>query len=216
MSLLRTAALVVGIPLALLTSGCGDKAIPPMPHTQALVGPAQIARVGKNSPSGIALQLWRAVQVGDAASAAGFYHQRVLAAIGFATVSGALEQQHEHLEVLRPARLTQSHTPLGVEVVVKGDNTVDGTRENKTEVVSFLLRRDTLGWRIAYDTILSEALPAYVYSRVQDRVAPGSTTPSRQARMASQKIRDVYRGLFAPGNEQAQRQKSRKRRSNLG
>jgi hypothetical protein len=140
----------------------------------------------------------------------------VLRAIGFATISGALEQQHEHLEVLRPARLTQSRTPLGIEVVVKGDNTVNGTRENKTELVSFLLRRDTGGLRIAYDTLLSEALPAYVYSRVQDRVAPGSPTPSSQARMASQKIRDIYRGLFAPGSEQAQQLKEPNQRNSRG
>jgi hypothetical protein len=145
--------------------------------------------------------------VGDAAAAAGFYDERVLGAIGFVRISGALAQQREHLEVLRPDRLTATRTALGVEVVVKSDNTVEGTRESKTELLSFLLRRSPEGWRVAYDTLLGDALPAYVYSLVQDRIAPNSKTPSPQARLAAQRISDLYRGLFAPKSEKPKRQK---------
>jgi hypothetical protein len=150
----------------------------------------------------VLLQLWRAVQVGNAASAAGFYDQRVLRAIGFGKVSGALAQERSHLEVIRPTNITGSRTPLGFEVVVKGENTVEGTRATKTEVFSFLFRRSPGGWRVAYDTLLGGALPAYVYSLVQEQVAPGSNAPSPEAQIAARRISDRYRELLSPEVEQ--------------
>jgi hypothetical protein len=153
----------------------------------------------------VTLQLWRAVQVGDAASAAGFYDARVLKAIGFDRVSGALAQQRPTLEVLRPKVITGTKTALGTEVVVKGENTVAGTREAKTKVLSFLLRRSPEGWRVAYDTLLGDALAAYVYSLVQERVAPGSNKATPEAQIAARKIGDLYRGLFSPSSEQPKR-----------
>jgi hypothetical protein len=211
MALPKRRAVVLAISFIALASACGDKSSQPLPHTEALVEPAQIARAGQNSPKGLLLQLWRAVQVGDAASAAGFYDERVLRAIGFGRVSGALAQQRTQLEVLRPAQITSSRTALGLEVVVKGHNTVGGTRESKTQLFSFLLRRAPEGWRVTYDTLLGEALPAYVYSIVQERVAPGSNTPSPQAQIAARRISDLYRGLSSP---QAQRPKQRAKASN--
>jgi hypothetical protein len=183
---------------AVVASGCGGDSSQPLPHTQALVEPAQISRAGQKSPKGVLLKLWRAVQVGDAASAAGFYDPRVLQAIGFGRVSGSLAQQRSALEVLRPTKVTVGRTALGLEAVVEGENTVQGTRENKNEVFSFLLRRNPEGWRVAYDTLLGDALPAYVYSLVQERVAPGSNTPSPQAQIAARRISDLYRGLSSP------------------
>jgi hypothetical protein len=193
-----------------LATGCGDDANRPVPSAEALVEPAQIARAGRNSPKGVLLQLWRAVQVGNAASAAGFYDQRVLRAIGFGKVSGALAQQRSHLEVLRPTNITGSRTFLGFEVVVKGDNTVKGTRAAQAEVFSFLFRRSSEGWRVAYDTLLGDALPAYVYSLVQEQVAPGSDAPVPKAQIAARRISDRYRGLLSPEVEQ---RKPGKRRS---
>jgi hypothetical protein len=189
--------LVTCIAALVAVAGCGDKEQRPLPHAEALVEPAQIERAGRTSPRGVLLQLWRAVQVGNAASAAAFYDQRVLQEIGFGRISGALAQQRSRLEVLRPTNITGSRTPLGYEVVVKGQNTVEGTRSDKTEVFSFLLRRSDGGWRVAYDTLLGEALPAYVYSLVQERVAPGSNAPSPEAQIAARRISDLYRGLLA-------------------
>ena len=191
--------------LILGTFGCGDQAAPPVPRTEALVDPAQITRAGRQTPEGVTLQLWRAVQVGDAASAAGFYDTRVLNAIGFDRVSGALAQQRSTLEVLRPKVIAGTKTALGTEVVVKGENTVAGTREPKTKVLSFLLRRSPEGWRVAYDTLLGDALAAYVYSLVQERVAPGSNKATPEAQIAARKIGDLYRGLFSPSSEQPKR-----------
>jgi hypothetical protein len=205
MALPKGPAVALAISLIALASACGDESSRPLPHADALVEPAQIARVGRNSPKGVLLQLWRAVQVGDAASAAGFYDQRVLRAIGFGRVSGALAQQRSQLEVLRPTEVTTSKTALGLEVVVKGENTVQGTREEKTQLYSFLFRRSPAGWRVAYDTLLGEALPAYVYSLVQERVAPGSNVPSPKAQIAARRITDLYRGLSAPQMEQLSR-----------
>jgi hypothetical protein len=169
-----------------------------MPHTQALVPQAQIAKAGPDSPGGVALKLWRAVQVGDAASAAGFYDRRVLRVIGFIRVSGALAQQRSLLEVLQPRILSANRTALGVEVVVKGKNVVGGTRQSRTELLSFLFRRNPAGWRVAYDTLLGDALPGYVYSHVQQQVAPGSNAPLAKAQVAASRISDLYRGLFSP------------------
>jgi hypothetical protein len=188
----------------LATFGCGDQGAPPPPRAEALVAPGRITRAGRQTPEGVTLQLWRAVQVGDAASAAGFYDSRVLKAIGFDRVSGALAQQRDQLEVLRPKTISGATTALGVEVVVKGENTVAGTREPTSHVLSFLLRRSPQGWRVAYDTLLGDALPAYVYSQVQERVAPGSNKPTPEAQIAARKIGDLYRGLFSPSSDQPQ------------
>ena len=190
--------------VVMLNAGCGDDASRPLPSDSALVEPAQIAKAGSNSPQGVLLQLWRAVQVGNAASAAGFYDQRVLRAIGFGKVSGSLAQEREHLQVLRPANITGSKTPLGYEVVVKAENAVNGTRQQKTEVFSFLFRRSPEGWRVAYDTLLGGALPAYEYSLIQEQVAPGSNTPAPEAQIAARRISDRYRGLLSQEVEQPQ------------
>jgi hypothetical protein len=204
-------AVTLGTWLIISASGCGGDSVQPMPHAQALVEPSQITKAGRSSPEGVALQLWRAVQVGDAASAASFYDERVLHAIGFGRVSGTLAQQRSRLEVLKPTGVTATSTGLGVEVVVKGQNSVEGTRGSKTEVLSFLFRRSSGGWRVAYDTLLGDALPVYVYSQVQERVAPGSKAPSPEAQIAARRIGDLYRGLYSPSDEQpAQPKKTRK------
>jgi hypothetical protein len=193
--------IVVSILVTFAATSCSGQSTRPMPHTVALVQPADLARVGRNSPAGVALQLWRAVQVGDAASAAGFYDQRVLHAIGFTRVGGALAQQRQQLEVLRPKILSTNRTGLGVEVIVQGKNMVRGTRESDSQLFSFLFRRGLGGWRIGYDTLLGDALPPFVYSQVQAQVAPGSNKPSPQAQAAAQRISDLYRGLFSSAAE---------------
>jgi hypothetical protein len=202
MSPWKALTLALSLGLAASAAGCGSsKESPPLPHTQALVEPGQIARAGRDSPRGVILQLWRAIQVGDAASAAAFYDQRVLQEIGFGRVSGSLAQQRSRLEVLKPAKVTVSRTALGLEAVVQGENTVEGTRGNKTEVFSFLLRRGSGEWRVVNDTLLGEALAAYVYSLVQERVAPGSDEPTPEAQIAARRISDTYRGLAEPQSE---------------
>lgn len=198
-SLRQGLAIAAGVSLMLVASGCGNSTTRPMPHTEALVTADDIARVGQTTPAGVTLRLWQAVQVGDAVSAAGFYDQRVLRAIGFTRIGGALSQQRSRLEVLQPTILSRNRTALGVEIVVKGKNMVRGTRGSSVEVLSFLVRRSSEGWRVAYDTLLGEALPAYVYSEVQERVSPGSNKPSPKAQIAARRIGDLYRGLFSPG-----------------
>jgi hypothetical protein len=135
------------------------------------------------------------VQVGDAVSAATFYHARIVRGIGFGKIAGALSQERTHLEVLRPKVVSATRTVPGVEVVVIAENIVGGTRQPKAEIFSFLLIPTHEGWRVIYDTLLSTALPAYVYSRVQERVAPDSRTPARPAQLAAQKVSALYRDL---------------------
>jgi hypothetical protein len=65
------------------------------------------------------------------------------------------------------------------------------------DVFSFVLRRSSAGWRVAYDTLLGDALPSYVQAKVQEQVAPGSQTPSPKAQIAAQRVGDEYRSLFS-------------------
>jgi hypothetical protein len=199
---LRNVAVAGGAILVMIVSGCGGGTTRALPHAEALVRSTDIMEVGGGSPSAVSLRLWRAVQVGDAASAAGYYHQRVLRAIGFGRVSATLAQQRSHLEVLQPKIVSVNQTPLGAEVIVRATNVVRGTREDPIEVFSFVFRRAPRGWRVAYDTLLGDSLPAYVQSQVQAQVAPGARTPSTKAQIAGQRIGDEYRNLFSDVIEQ--------------
>jgi hypothetical protein len=201
---------VGAVSLAVLVTACGGASTPPLPHTDALVRPADIAKAGRGSAGAAALQLWRSVQLGDAVSAASFYHERVLKKIGFARVSGTLAQQRSHLEVLRPTVVSVNQTPVGAEVIVKGKNVVGGTRQNPVEVFSFVLRRSAGGWRVAYDTLLGDSLPSYVQAQVQQQLAPGSRTPLPRAQLAGQRVGDEYRSLFSGVTQQRLNKRQKK------
>src|SRR5207247_958289 len=149
---------------------------------------ADISRLPRDSPAGVVLRLWRSVQVGDAASSASYYDPRVLDSMGFAAISGTLAQQRSHLGVLQPKIVSQSSTPIGRQIIVRADNKVGGTRQNPVEVLSFVLRPSPEGWRVAYDTLLGDALPSYVQAKVQEQVAPGSKTPSPKAQIAAKRV----------------------------
>jgi hypothetical protein len=203
------AASAVALVAAWLT-GCGASGAP-MPNGEALVRSADISRVSRDSPAGVVLRLWRSVQVGDAASSASYYDPRVLNRIGFVEVSGTLAQQRSNLEVFRPKVVSDSQTPIGRQIIVKADNKVGGTRQNPVAVFSFVLRSSPEGWRVAYDTLLGDALPSYVQAKVQQQVAPGSQTPSPKAQIAGLRAGDEYRSLFSdvlqrnPGRAQGKR-----------
>jgi hypothetical protein len=172
--------------------GCSGKSTRESPTEQALVTQEQIESVSGSSPEGVVLQLWRTVQVGDVSSAFAFYHSKVRGAISPENMTGALAQQRSSLALLRPRILSGSRTPMGFEVIVSATSGGSGVG-----VQSFLLRRDLEGWRVAFDTLLGDALPTYVESRVHERVAPGSNTPSPVAQQAANRIAAVYRTLFA-------------------
>jgi hypothetical protein len=189
------AASAAALAAAWLT-GCGASSAP-MPSGEALVRSADISRVSRESPAGVVLRLWRSVQVGDAASAASYYDPRVLDRLGFVDVSGTLAQQRSTLEVLRPKIVAESQTPIGRQIIVKADNKVGGTRQNPVTLFSFALRPSLEGWRVAYDTLLGDALPSYVQAKVQQQVAPGSQTPSPKAQIAGLRAAAEYRSLFS-------------------
>jgi hypothetical protein len=214
-TILRQGAVAAaGVFVALVVTGCGGASNPPMPSTEALVRASDIARTGGESPSAVTLRLWRSVQLGDAVSAASFYDARVLRRIGFVRVSGTLAQQRTNLEVLHPKVLSASQTPIGVQVAVKAENVVNGTRQSRVEAFSFLLRRSASGWRVIYDTLLADSLPSYVQARVQQQIAPTSQAVSPRAQLAAQRVGDAYRTLIsgvaeAQLGEQQKRSRSR-------
>jgi hypothetical protein len=136
--------------------------------------------------------LWQAVQVGDVPSAVGLYDPRVRGAVGFTTIAGTLAQQRSALAVLRPQIVSVSRTPLGLELVVRASS-----RGSGVGVQSFLLRHGSEGWRVAYDTLLGDALAGYVQIRVQHQVAPKSNVPDPRAQLAGERATLAYQALFA-------------------
>lgn len=183
----------VVIPLVAVMSlvGCDGKTTKQTPAEEALVAKSEVTRARVDSPVGTALQLWKAVQVGDVPSAAAFYHPKVRQTIGFGTIVGVLGQQRVSLAVLHPRIMSVQRTPLGVQVVVGARSGGSGVG-----IQSFLLRRDPEGWRVAYDTLLGDGLSSYVESQVQSRVAPRSSSPSPIAQRAAQQARIAYQTLF--------------------
>jgi hypothetical protein len=163
----------------------------------------EIARVGADSPAGVVLRLWRAVQVGDIPSAVGFYHPRVRRAFGFADIAGSLSDQQASISLLRPEVVAARPASLGTEVVLRLTSGGSGVG-----VQSFLVRRGSEGLRIGYDTLLGNALPSYVENEIRARVAPASDEPPRSAQAAARRVRATYRNLFARDLERA-RQHSR-------
>jgi hypothetical protein len=129
--------------------------------------------------------------VGDVPSAASFYHPKVRSAVGLSNIIGVLAQQRASLSVLQPRIVSVTRTPLGIEVIVSARSGGSGVG-----LLSFLLRNAEGGWRVAHDTLLGDALPGYVQSAVQARVAPGSNAPSPVAELAGIRASDVYRTLF--------------------
>jgi hypothetical protein len=187
----RTVAAVATVLLLLSAApGCSGKSTNQSPAERALVTKAEITRAA-DSPLGTVLRLWRSVQVGDVPSAAGFYDPRVRRALGFNNVVGALARQRSTLALLRPRVVSVSRTPLGSEVIVAATSGGSGVGTQ-----SFLLRHGQEGWRVAYDTLLGDALPGYVQSEAQRRIAPESDL-SPAAIRAGERANGVYRTLFA-------------------
>lgn len=152
---------------------------------------AQITQGRADSPAGITLQLWRAVQIGDIPAAVVLYHEKVRRAIGVGNMAGALAQQRSSIAVLRPQIISIKRTRVGVEVTVRATS-----RGSSVGIQSFLLRRGFNGWSVAYDTLLGDALPSYVESVVQNRLAPGSKGPLPTAQLAAARTSATYRTLF--------------------
>jgi hypothetical protein len=140
----------------------------------------------------VVLQLWRAVQVGDIPAAVGLYDPKVRRSVGFTIIAGALAQQRSAIAVLRPHIVSRSPTPLGLELIVRATSGGSGVG-----VQSFLLRKGSEGWRVAYDTLLGDALASYVQTQVQHRVAPRSNVPDPRAQIAGERAILSYQALFA-------------------
>jgi uncharacterized protein YceK len=201
----RLRAVAVVAMSVIVVSGCSGTSTRSTPQDQALVTPVQIERNHPASPQGITLQLWRAVQIGDIPSAVVLYHAKVRRAIGDRNIAGALAQQRATVAVLGPKVLAVTPTGLGVEVILRA--TSEGS---SVGIQSFLLRRDDGGWRVAYDTLLGDALPGFVQADVQNRLTPGSRAALREAQVAGARVAVRYRTLFL------QRQGTRKSRPAKG
>jgi hypothetical protein len=183
---------------------CSGKSTDKTPQENALVSERQLGRGTTDSPSRTTLELWRAIQVGDLPSAAAFYSDEVRAAIGIGNILGALAQQRASITVLRPRILSVVRTPRGIEVTLRA---MSGG--SSVGLQSFLLQRGRSGWRVVYDTLMGDALPSYVQSSVQHRVAPNSTTTAPAALVAADRIVDKYRTLTFRFPEKRKQSKSR-------
>jgi hypothetical protein len=169
--------------------GCGaddDKTnVPP--------GLGPLATNKRSGPEGTVFRLWRMIQVRSYQVAALEYDERVLDALGTDTVIGALEMQQMSLAVTAPKVIAADRTPLGVLVIVNAMS-----KGRPVGRYSFLLGRKGGSWKLRYDTLLGDTLPAYVQQRVQRRIDPNADQPSQRAAAAGQRAAKTYRDLFAP------------------
>jgi hypothetical protein len=173
-----------------------------------LVSQAEIQRSGANSPLGVTLALWRAVQVGDFPSAASLYHSRVQHAVGVRNIAGPLAAQRSTVALLRPQVVSVSHTPVGMEVTLRATS---GGSSIGTQF--FLLRRTAHGWRVAYDSLVGDALETFIREDVTNRLLQNSSHPSprekraasRTAKREARRILTLYRTLFLSARSHSDR-----------
>ena len=177
--------------MVLALAGCSGTSTRSTSQDNALVTADEVAQASADSPKGVVLQIWRAVQVGDIPSAVLFYHERVRRTVGVRNIAGTLAQLRSTVALLHPEIVSNSRTPVGVELTVRA--TSDGS---SVGLHSFLLRQSEEGWRVAYDTLLGDALPSYVEGDVHNRLAPRSEKPPRAAQLAAVRITTTYRMLF--------------------
>lgn len=190
--------------LAGATIGCGDSATN-TDQTDAGGGRVVLPKSAvdaraADSPERAVLQTWRWLQLGAYPVAVRMYDEDVREALGAATIVGALQSVSTAVSAMslsiRSAEETEAGTLVEARATSKG---------NPANTFVFLLRRRDDGWKIVYDSLLSEAVGAHVQARVQREVAPGADAPSPRAAIAGARAAERYRELFAPGPLQPDR-----------
>jgi hypothetical protein len=182
------AVIVAGAVFAI--SGCGRNLDDAKVATADLTAQQKrLARAGEAfaQPGSAALAVTRFIaDVADGAGPAVFdaYDPLVSKAVGKANALGALDSMTDLTRSTLPAVLRTRRTPDGELVVVRLMRTAGGDKD-----YSFLMRRESGRWRIAYDGIFAEALAAYVLTATASDPAKPSLEARRAARRAVSALR---------------------------
>jgi len=177
----------------LVASGLGCGADDRQDDTPAGLG--KLPAADRRGAEGAVLRLWRLVQTGSLPVAVAQYDPKVVETLGARDMAGALARQQHELALLSPQIVSSEPTELGKLVIANAE-----ARGRPVGRFSFLVGRTRAGWRVRYDTLLAESLPAYVEDRVRRQA--GSSTKERsprQAAEAGQRALEDFRGVFASG-----------------
>lgn len=156
-----------------------------------LPDPLSVEDLGRLPPDSAQLavfRLWFYGQWGSSLNTVRFYDQRVRRAVGDSAVAGAYASERLRLLDSHPQVRSVTSTGAGTLVTV---NMLTTSAPPRPEF--FLLRRQTVGWRIVYDSVLARALPAYVQAQMGAVAAHADSAASRRAIAASTNALDRYR-----------------------
>lgn len=146
----------------------------------------------EGSPEAAALRSWGYYKTSTWPVLAAAYHPRVLRSLGSSDVMDALTVAGGSLQDAPTIDVKSKPTTLGSFVTLRV------RYQDKPYAITYLMVRSGGRWRIAYDTLLANALPTYVQARIADLTGKRGKDPSQQAVNAGQEAARLYRRIFAP------------------
>lgn len=146
-----------------------------------------------NSATAAALDFFRVSQASGWPALARAYDQRVLQTLGAREMMDGLVSMGGDLQKAPVRAADVQETPGGADSLV----TLTVRLRGEDVSVSYILGQVGTRWRIRYDILLADALPAYVQSEVTDRAGRDGSVPP-QAVNAGREAVSVYRGIYAP------------------
>ena len=189
--------------IALVLTGCGGKpdlqqkdsraapsATAAAPDTEKSAAATQRAlkAAATDSPEATVLTLWRRMQQRLVQLAQPEYSRRVVNSLGEAAVQGGLREQQAFFSTSTPRIASRERTEIGEALTVRALLT-----DGRTIDHSYVVRRESGGWRIIYDSVLEDGLAAY-----GRRNAEFSSAGRRAVEAAGIAIAERYRLLSTP------------------
>jgi hypothetical protein len=193
--------------VALLAAGaiaCGSTSKPtPRPAAAAtpatpklhLLRQADLRKFPADSPQRAVLTLWYWSQWGSWPNVVAAYAPTVRGTVGDNRLAGSYAQQRGSMQVsqfeIREVNTAPTATVVTTIVRPSGGAPIPE---------SWTLRQGAADrWEVVHDTFLERALPDYVQTVAQDRIAPGASKIDPRARIAGRRARETYRNLFLKG-----------------
>lgn len=175
--------------MALAGCGGGEKKAPATPAQAKVPKDVSNKFSRPGSPGAAILTLWRFVRGGALPVAVGSYDRSVQRSLGLALLAGALRTQQPSAKQLRAEITGQDKTPAGELLTM---NASDGT---VTRTFSFITRKRGGRWLVVYDTLLEDALPAYV--RLQTDKGPADKLGGKTAAKLQRQLSAYRAGASA-------------------
>jgi len=145
-------------------------------------------RFPRDSPQQAVFRLWFYGQWGSSLNTVGLYDRRVRRMIGDSAVAGAYAAERLGMLDSHPIVRSVARNAGGTLVTVDMLTTSEPPRRE-----FFLLRRQSAGWRIIYDSVLARALPAYVQAQMGLATAPPDSAVYLRAIAAGTNAVNRYR-----------------------